>query len=138
MKVYNLPIEKNHSFVFYDNEFNELTCVNDIDNPQPPTYLCWSPEKLFYKEKMPIGDRVSIPVIKIKDEDCFTYIKSHILDLYKLAVERYDDFNVFICYKDLEDDFIEIGITAYKATGKHINEPMTKYLQKHIDLQIFA
>jgi len=138
MKVYNIQLERNHSFVFYKNLHEELICVNDNEYPALHNNLCWYTEKGFYKDGDIFLNKIAVPTFKIKEEDIFSYLKLEIFELYKRAIEIYNNCNIFICYKDLDNGFLELGLTAYEAKGTLVNETMTDFLQKQIDLQIFA
>jgi len=146
MKVYNIPLQTNHLFQFYTNNKNELLCVNDVSEPYSVTEDSWDYKKGFtftinnvYGNSRYIYSGNSF---LIKENEIFLFLKERItLEYTNIAYLNdadFNEYNLFVAYKDLNNNFIEVLTLASKATGKHLNQPMTNILQKYIDLQIFS
>lgn len=130
-------------FIFYKMD-NILICVNDEEHPVPITSSLWDKDnKAFIRKGPPHYDRIVVPCYRVRPEDRELFLQENVLACIQSNItankecENKKEYNCFVPYKNIEDGTIELGICAYDAIGKIVDEGLTNYIEKQFKLKAF-
>lgn len=141
MNVYDIFLDRRDTFIFYQVE-DVWTPVTHTTNYQPCRVGIWDAEtQTMGKSEQPHIDRIVVPTWRVKPQDLQDFIEHHsclvVDNIIGLGGDELKRYNIMIPQREVEGNYIEVGLFGRSGIGEKINERADRAVNKKLKLKAF-